>query len=309
LGKKLLIAVDNSIHSKRAMAYAAAMGSLIKELRYVLFHVQPKISEFLVEDSKTDAKAIATLRRVDMENRSNSKKILEKAKAFMTKKSVDDKKIETVSQPYRRGTAKSILDYGVRTRCDAIVLGRRGLSRLAESFVGSVANSVLEYTKTMPVWSIGGESKSQRIMVAIDGSESSLRALDHVCYMTGGNPSIEINLLHVAPRLRDYCSIDFEADEEILEEIISREDKKCIDGFYVHAKRRFKNAGIEESRILIREVESAVSVGKTVVNEANKGEFGAIVVGRSGLNKSFFMGSVSQYILNGAPKSAVWLVP
>ena len=307
--KKVMIAIDDSFYSKKAMEYAAAIGSLVKELRYVLFHVQPKISEFLVEDSRTDPKAVAALRNVKRQNRARSNNILEEAHAYLSKKGVDERHIEIVSEPYRRGTARSILHYGAKVSCNAVIIGHRGVSRLAESFVGSVANSVLAYTKTMPVWAVGGSPKTQKIMVAIDGSESALRAVAHVARMTSGNPSAKITLFHVTPRLRDYCTVDFEADKESIEKVISRGDKKCVDDFYVHAKHQFEKAEIKRDQIIIREVGSTMSIGKSIVNEAREGEFGTVVVGRSGLNKSFFIGSVSQFVINQASNCAVWMVP
>lgn len=307
--KKILVAVDGSVHSRKAMEYIASMGSIVKRVQYVLFNVQPKISEFLTKDAKTDARAIATLKEVNKENQANSVQILEEAKAFMVKKGVDEKMVEILSTPHRRGTTKGILDNAKRAHCAAIVMGHRGVTRITESFVGSTTNSVLDFTKATPVWAVGGEVKSRKMMVAIDGSESSLRAVDHLSFMIGGNPELKITLLHVTPRLRDYCTIDFHADEEVLEEVIVQGDKNCVDSFYIHAKQRFRKAGIQENQVLIREVASNVSIGKTIATEAKKGKFGTIVIGRSGLNNSFFMGSVSRYVINQAPDCAVWLVP
>ena len=82
---------------------------------------------------------------------------------------------------------------------------------------------------------------------------------------------------------------------------IPKEDSELV--------KRFKAAGINENQILIREVKSTISIGKTIVDEAVKGKFGIVVVGRKGLNESFFMGSVSRYVANKAVNCAVWLVP
>jgi nucleotide-binding universal stress UspA family protein len=82
-----------------------------------------------------------------------------------------------------------------------------------------------------------------------------------------------------------------------------------VDNFYIHAQKRFKASGINENQIIIREVKSTVNIGKTIVNEAGKGKFGIVVIGRKGLNESFFMGSVSRYVANRATNCAVWLVP
>ena len=42
-----MLAVDDSAHSMNAMRYAAEMSSHIKDLYFVLFHVQPAISQWV----------------------------------------------------------------------------------------------------------------------------------------------------------------------------------------------------------------------------------------------------------------------
>jgi nucleotide-binding universal stress UspA family protein len=285
------------------------MESVIRDVHYTLLNIQPKISEFLIEDARMDSKARAALKDVIHKNQENSLTLLDEAKASMMKLGVNEDKIETVTQPMAMGTAKAIIDYSKQSLCDAIVLGRKGISRLAESFIGSVSHSVLEHTSVTPVWAVGGDVESSKIMIAVDGSESALNAVDHVSFVLGENPEISITLLHVAPRLRDYCTIDFEEEGDPLHEIIAQGDKRCIDTFYTHAEQRFREAGLEKSQIDIKQVKSTINIGKTIVNEAQKGDYGTVVVGRRGANNSFFMGSVSRYILTNALNCAVWLVP
>lgn len=307
--KKILIAVDGSIYSRKAIEYVVKMETLIKDLNYTLINIHPKISEFLVEDSKIDGKARSTLKEVTARNHENSIMILDNAKSLMTKLGIDENQIETVSRPVVKGTAKVIIDYGRKGLYDAIVMGRRGISRLAEVFMGSVTNSVLEHTSITPVWAVGGDVKSLKIMIAVDGSESSLRAVDHVTFMLGENHDIRITLLHVTPRLRDYCEITFEEKEEILEEAINQGDKHCIDDFYTHAQKKIKEAGLKKSQIDIKQVVSTMNTGKSIVNEVKKGNFGTVVIGRRGTDDSFFLGSVSRFVLASISNRAVWLVP
>lgn len=307
--KKILVAVDGSIYSRKAIEYVVKMESLIKDLNYTLMNIHPKISEFLVEDSRIDGKARSILKEVTARNHENSIRILNNTKSLMTKLGVDEKQIETVSRPVVKGTAKAIIDYGRKGLYDAIVMGRRGISRLAEVFMGSVTNSVLEHTSVTPVWAVGGEVKSLKIMIAADGSESSLRAVDHVIFMLGENPDIRITLLHVMPRLRDYCEIRFEEKEDMLEEVINQSDKQCIDDFYAHAQKKVKEAGLKKSQIDIKQVVSTLNIGKSIVNEVKKGNFGTVVIGRRGTEDSFFLGSVSRFVLASITSRAVWLVP
>ena len=307
--KKILLAVKDSTHSKKAIEYAASMKTIIPELTFILFNVQPAVSDYIAHDSNIDANARVALKKVVLKNEKGSRELLEKYKTLMVKKGVDDKAIDLISQPRVMGAAKDILHTARREMVDAILLGRRGISKLAEAFVGSVTNLVIENADVIPIWAIDAEVTSSKIMVAIDGSESSLNAVDHISSMVGGDPDIKLTLLHVTPKLRDYCTIEFDEEGDIVNEVIARGDKQCVDNFHTHAQKRFKAAGINENQIIIREVKSTISIGKTIVEEAKKGKFGIVVVGRKGLNESFFLGSVSSYIVNKASKCAVWLVP
>ena len=309
MGKRILVAVDDSTYSRKAIEYATQMKEVITDLSFIIFNVQPTISDYLLHDSKRDAKASAALKEVIAKNEKTSKQLLENYKSKMIKKGVDEKSIDLVTQPRAMGLAKDILLYAKNQLPDAIVLGRRGTSRLQEAFIGSVANTVLEHAGVVPIWAIDREIISSKIMVAIDGSESSLNAVDHISFMVGDNPDVKLTLLHVTPTLRDYCTIEFDKEGEIVDEVIARGDKQCVDDFYTHAQQRFKAAGINENQIIIREVKSTINVGKTIVDEAKKGKYGIIVVGRKGMNDSFFMGSVSRYVVNKASNCAVWLVP
>jgi len=47
--KKILLAVDDSIHSADAIKYAVRMSLPVKDVSYTLFHVQPTISQYLLD--------------------------------------------------------------------------------------------------------------------------------------------------------------------------------------------------------------------------------------------------------------------
>ncbi|MFC1838415.1 universal stress protein [Thermodesulfobacteriota bacterium] len=307
--KKILIAVDGGIHSRKAIEYCINICSLIKDVHYTLINIRPKISDFLIKDSQLDSKASQALKDVVERNKGNSMNILDESMEIMVKLGMDENLIEKVSLPVIKGTAKGILDYAKQQICDAIVVGDRGKSKLAEAFTGSIANNLLEHTDITPVWGIGGDIKSQKIMIAVDGSESALKAVDHVAFMIEGNPDIKVTLLHVTPKLRDYCTIEFDEEGEMIEEVITSGDKKCVDRFYTHAQQKFTEVGLSESQFEVKEVESKLNIGKTIVDAAKKEGCGTLVIGRRGANESFFMGSVSRYVLTNAKDCAVWLVP
>ncbi|MBN1904564.1 MAG: universal stress protein [Deltaproteobacteria bacterium] len=307
--KKILIAVDGSIHSRKAIEYCIDICSIIKGMHYVLINIQPKISDFLIHESHIDPQAKAGLKEIADKNHRHSMKILDESMDTMIKLGINKKLIEKVSLPALKGTSKEILDYAKQTICDAVVVGNRGTTKFAEAFRGSIANNIIEYTDTIPVWAVGGGINSHKVMLAVDGSESSLVAVDHASFMFSGNTSIDITLMHVTPRLRDYCAIDFKKDADLMEEIIAHGDKMCIDNFYARAQKILTDAGIRKSQIHILEVGSRISIGRAIVKNAKKHGCTTLIVGRRGVNDAYFMGSVSRYVIANAKNCAVWLVP
>jgi nucleotide-binding universal stress UspA family protein len=304
--KKILLAVDDSIHSKHAIQYAVRMSSAVKDLTFTLFHVQPAISQFLLDEAKTDFKANAELKKAIRKNTEHAQGILEKFKGQMVRMGIDGKHIEVTTQPKLLGLAKDVLERARQGLYDAIAVGRRGLSRVQKTFVGSVTAKLVEHSTTTPVWVVDGNVTSTKIMVAVDGSEASLRAVDHLSFMIGGNPKVRLTLFHVIPRLGDYCVIDFEGSG--VEQVIARSNRRCIEDFYAHARRILEDAGMEDKQVEIRTAKRKRNPAKAIVEEARKGDYGTVVVGRRGRGKAFFMGSVSRYVLDRTSNRALWLV-
>lgn len=307
--KKILLAVDDSINSKNAVRYCVTMSSFIKELTYTLFHIQPAISGFLMDEAKTNMKAQSTLVEIKKENTRKSKEMLQELKADMVGMGIDTGRIQTRTETRKLGLDKDIIQHAQKGRYDALVAGRHGFSRVQEVFMGSTTAKLVEHSQVIPLWVVDGKVESKKILVAVDGSESALRAVDHVSFIAGGSPNVEITLVHVIPKLRDYCPIDFEDSDGEGEHIVSQGDKKCIESFMNHAYRRFRKAGIPEDRIEVKEIKKTMGrVGRAIMEEARQGGYGTIVMGRRGVNKAFFMGSVSNYIFSRATDRAIWLV-
>ena len=248
--KKVLIAVDDSRHSEHAVRYAAGVYETVKKMKIVLFHVEPTISHYLLDEAKTKPGAYAELQKLMRKSQLAARALLEKYKSLLASLGVCEDDVQLMSLPRKFGVAKDILEYGTALLYDAIIVGRRGLSGLAEVFVGSVSANIVDNSQLLPVWLVDEKTDARGIMVAVDGAESSLRAVDHLSFIFGGNPDITISFFHVAPRLSDFCSVDFaETDTSAIEAVIEQGDNACIDRFYAHALKKLVAAGISEQQI------------------------------------------------------------
>mgnify|MGYP006289231603 FL=1 len=306
--KKIMLPVDDSTRSKQAVDYAVRLSALVRELHYVLFHVQPGISGFLADEAKTDFKARQQMEKVMEKNAKEAVALMDQFKTRMVKGGISEDRIELVTQPKNMGIAKDIMDWAQQHIYDAVVVGRRGLSGVQKSIMGSLTSKLAAHAMVCPLWVIDGTPASDKILLAVDGSESSLKAVDHLSFMFEGNKEVKITLFHVTLKLSDYCEINFEDKGTDLEEIVTQGARRCVDRFFAHAQEKFKQAGIDEDQVEIKVSKRAIQGGKAIIDEAKNGGYGTVVVGRRGTGKAFFIGSVSKYVLDRASDLALWLV-
>jgi hypothetical protein len=99
-------------------------------MHYVLINIQPKISDFLIQESHIDPQAKAGLKELADRNHKQSMKILDESMEIMIKLGINKKLIEKVSLPALKGTSKEILDYAKQTICDAVVVETGGYQSL-----------------------------------------------------------------------------------------------------------------------------------------------------------------------------------
>jgi nucleotide-binding universal stress UspA family protein len=135
----ILIAVDGSAHSDRAVKHAIRLfQDSHKALRLHLVNVQFPISygEISVYVAGADVKRFA--REAGMRLLSSARRLLERAGVPCTE--------HVAIGP----VAETIVRYAKSRRCDAIIMGTRGLGSVAGLVLGSVATKVIHCTK-LPV--------------------------------------------------------------------------------------------------------------------------------------------------------------
>ncbi|MDY6852235.1 MAG: universal stress protein, partial [Thermodesulfobacteriota bacterium] len=222
------------------------------------------------------------------------------------------------TRPRVGGLAQDILTEAEQGNFDALVVGRRGLTRTQELFMGSVSNQLVQHAANVPLWIIDGVIEEPKVLVAVDGSPASLRAVDHIAFMLGQNPEAEVTFLHVLPKFQNYCPIDSNKNEddwaqmnddlELLEEEFRRDEQICLSDFFLRATKILGQAGFSQDRIKFEERVISLGVARTIIKTAKDLGCGTIVVGRRGMGKSSFLGGVSDRVIRRVNGLAVWLV-
>jgi len=306
--KNILIAVDGSRHSLDAARYVAQTCNP-SSLRVNLMHVMPTAPETfwdLEKDAHFQEKIQTNYTEWKKNTEETAQRFLKDARNVLIEEGVRENDVGVILQKREVGIARDIIAESVRDY-DAVVVGRRGLSRLADLFLGSVANKIVEVMKDTSVWVVGDNINSKRILLAVDASENTANAVNYVGNVAMASDT-EVTLFHVVrrfgfldnPTLRDH------EVEGFWEEV--KKDIPRMVGLY---KARLEKAGVKGSRISTQVNLHSSSRAKDILTEAREGEYGTIVMGRRGLSKvrEFLMGRVTSKVLHRAEGFAVWIVP
>jgi nucleotide-binding universal stress UspA family protein len=139
--KKILIPVDGSEGSWRALEQAVVLGEKFESTIIVANVIQPYNNAALLAiplDHSTVQQGNSELEKI-------GDKVLEMAQEKMANYPHAVEYSLEVGHPSER-----IIALSKKTECDAIVLGSRGLSGIAEFFLGSVSSKVAQYA-SVPV--------------------------------------------------------------------------------------------------------------------------------------------------------------
>jgi nucleotide-binding universal stress UspA family protein len=127
--KSILVAVDGSEHSLKAVRYACAMGPPLGA-DVILLHVVPMlVSATPYHDTVSDQPFLA-LQKVGED-------ILARAKTL-----ANDCNCQAIDMISHGDPAAKIIDIASERGIDLIILGSRGISGIRQLFVGSISNKV-----------------------------------------------------------------------------------------------------------------------------------------------------------------------
>ena len=305
---KILVAVDGSNQSLDAVRYVSKMLTPQKT-DVVLFNVMRKIKDAFRDVGTNPAfhSKIANINAWQTTQGIMIQKFMNEARKVLTDEGFSEDSVIIKIHECDVGVARDIIresNNGYR----AVVVGRKGLSRLMDIMMGSVAHKLMEKLSHIPVWIVGGTPWPGKVLLGLDPSEGALRAVDHVGDMLGGT-NTEVQLLNVL-RTPTMFMPEMEDLPAAQQKEIYDQAKDAIDPTFQKATKALTNAGINQEQITKNLITGVSSRAGAIVEEAKRGGCGTIVMGRRGLSKveEFFMGRVSNKVINLARDMAVWLV-
>ncbi len=263
-----------------------SVGSLFekkREMKITLFYLTARPPVRFEEDSDREER----LKRSEATGR----KALEQARNELLKNGFVDEQIVMKLRASKFTKVYEIINEGTEGKYDAVVLGRRGISRLEESITGSVTNTLFEKEWDFPLWICRNPDTARKnVLACVDGSEASHRMLSHVGFILRQSDHQHVTLLTI-PK-------EGTAEEESADAVLEEGKSVLVD------------AGILSDRIRFRIV-TETDVAKAIIKEASAGHYAVVATGRTGKPMGFvervFVGSVSRALLQELAGACLWM--
>ncbi|BHH85996.1 universal stress protein [Desulforhopalus sp. 52FAK] len=224
-----------------------------------------------------------------------AQKALNKATQMLSqsKMSVDSMVTKTFAE--RFGKIKDILNESSTGLYDAIILGKRASYTLQWFFerpADETAKAIIKDSSlATPIW-ICPEPEPGRsnVLVCVDGSDESFRAVDHVGYILSLQDQHNITLLMVDNGSGLNSDVIFQKAIKILTE---------------------HSITSERCRV---ETTWGLNIAGTITSYAEKNNYAAIAVGLHGVNEGFMKrislaGGTTSSLIERAEKVAIWCCP
>ncbi len=306
---KILLPVDGSKHSKRAVQFAGCLGASMGKslsgvtLLYVL--TGGYLSEHMANiDFRTkvieESEQFKRLKQKHIDN--DIMPFLDEGEKVLRNSGIEAP-IEKVIVD--GDAANEIIRIAREGKFSAIIMARRGLSELKGIFLGSVTSKVIHASTRQTSYIVGKKTFKAntcpipKILIPVDGSTYSMKGVEHIACLTYPfKASLDrITLLRVVnialymERLKGGIDPEVEANQILSD-----------------AKKVFVDSDFPEELI-----ETKIAIGKPaeeILKEADEGDYSLIVMGRKGRTafKDLVLGGVSSTVLQRCKNQTVAIV-
>lgn len=304
--KKLLVTLDDSRRSMDTVRYLAEMPSFAR-MQLHLYHVFTSVPETYwdLEREPAAVKNVPALYAWETQHRTLIEKHLQTCREILLAHDVHPKNIHAHIRKRQKGVARDIIAEAAKGY-SAVVLRRRGLSKLQKLVMGSTASKLLNGLTGIPLVFAGRMPGNPRVLIAFDGSDNAMRAVDFAsALLAPGRHSV--TLVSV---MRTYAIDDLSEDAPKAVKDLAQMPLQPLQEKLNQAAEKLISRGFAADAVQTRVVTEAASRAGTIVGLAEKEDAGTIVAGRRGHSRvrDFTIGRVSSKILHLSSGQAVWIV-
>ncbi len=316
--KKILVLADASKRSMRTVNYVKEFLPADENTQVVLFHVLDGVPDEyreMADAGDFPGNASGELDTWAADRETKIRTYLVQMKKILVGAGFSDSQVEIKLQPVAAGIARDIITEAEKGNYAAVMMSRRGMANALQSIIlGSVAVKLLQALSFVPIVFVGQAAPVKKILLAVDASESSQKAVDFVASF----PGVQGYAVCIFHAILGLGAVDFEVPEEAPAPC-SREKlpDTGLEAFKIktgqmmlQVRERLLTAGFSPDTITEKIISGAVSRSEAIVCEADAGGYSTIVVGRRGLSRleGFFMGRVGHKVVYGGRNFTVWVV-
>lgn len=309
MNRTILVAVDGSPHSFSILRYLGNIYNGDADIHLHLLCIVPCGELSPGREWLSDQELINSLNPEARKKYNHAKRYMAEAMLQLARNGIDPKQVTTETRLNQSGVCTDILMESRKGNYDALLIGRRGLSKMEALFMGSVSQKILSDCHHLPVWLVDGQVHSDKFLVPIDGTVHSLRAVDHLAFMLKDNPRAEITLFHSSALLADTNTSAKDEFSDVWGKDWCDLHMSDADSIFHAPEQLLLEGNIPANRIHRLHTRRGIHPSRQILRQAMVDEFGTIVMGRRDKDaKKGFIGSITEPVVLMAEGLAVWLV-
>ena len=290
---RVLLAYDGSELALDAARYVGMVFPPDKT-EVVVFYVESKIPRsFWHMEKDLDFRFKTPEIRASMTERYKLvKECMGKANKILVSEGFPQEAVVSKIHTKDQGVVRDIVEES-RMGYDAVVVGRKGYSRLKDLLVGSVPSKLLGKIKSIPLIVVGGIPRQKDVLVAFDGTREVLEAVRRMGELIDSK-GYRLLLCHASKTPAN-------GEKPVIRE---------TDHFFKQSVECLTSAGFSGDQLTCEVISTNGDLTKNIVDRARNGGYESIVIGRRNLTflKNFLVERVGDKIFHAAGNQVVWVV-
>ena len=305
--KKILVAVDGSVYSSNSLDYLIRLFKKDPNVNIQLLSVVSAGSSdqnwmLDVDPLRADTPAVEL-------RKAKASRYLKDARDRLLRNGFAEEQVGFSIESSSASIATSIHHQANHGMYDGLLVGRRGVGKVGEMFMGSVSADLITKCHEVPLWIIDGEITSTRFLLAVHCTPQSLQAADHLAFIMQNNPDTEISLYHSSSVFGSTQPSPPEEFHARWGEQWCNEHLDLDNHLYKAHTRILVDNGIQEKQISQIPPHMYLDTSHDLLRQAKKHGCGTVVLGRRGREADKgLLGGVSDRTMHQAQNMAVWLV-
>jgi nucleotide-binding universal stress UspA family protein len=306
--RKILVAIDGSVFSSNSIAYLGRLFHGQDNISLHLFSAIPAGPLPMGHELLEETDLLTTIGPEVQRKFAAARQYIDNTRNRLTRTGMKPERLTSDIQLSRQAVAHNIIHEARHGLYDALVVGRRGLTKIEELIMGSVSKTVLEKCHYTPIWVIDGHITSDKFLVPVDGTVHTLRAVDHLAFIMQGNPSIDITLFHSNAMFAGKPEPDIRQFHAQWDPHWCNEHIRADDIFHA-PEQILRENGFAADKIHRYKTNIGMYVSRQILRQALIDDFGTIVMGRRAEDvKKGIFGSTSGKVAAMIENEALWLV-